>query len=314
MPMIIDDAPIKFIPSSALDRDKYRACIRGSLYPVGYAEPSCLDLMAKQWSALVLGDYDAVMPLPWNRKWGFRYVYNPAFVPQLGIFSSRPLTIFLQDRFFSELKNRFSFCELFLNPGNRQEGLRNKTNFILPLSPAYNHLRENYKKDLKDRLQKARALTCRVTNDPETVVGLYRDLYGKRFRHVTAADYSAFSALAAGKLAAGQLLCREVRDEPTGSLLAANIFLKDNARITNIMAVTIPEGRQRFAQHFLLDSIIREYAGQPLLLDFEGSEIPGVAAFYQRFGAVTESYPLFRYNGLPFPFRLLKREKDFAAL
>src|ERR1700712_3420862 len=100
MPMIIDDAPIKLIRSSALDRDKYRACLHGSLYPTGYAEPFYLDRMAKQWSALVLGDYDAVMPLPWNRKWGFRYVYNPAFVPQLGIFSPRPLTIFLQERFF----------------------------------------------------------------------------------------------------------------------------------------------------------------------------------------------------------------------
>ena len=307
-----EEAPIRLLSASALDRHKYSACLAASLHPVGYAEAGYLGHMARQWSVLVLGDYEAVMPLPWNRKWGFRYVYNPAFVPQVGIFSARPLTIFLQDRFFLELKKHFSFCELFLNPGNRQEGLRNKTNYILPLSLSYTLIREGYKKDLRERLHKARSLTCRVTQDPETVVSLYRDLYGKRFKHVGTAEYAAFSALAAEKLSAGQLLCREVRDEPTGSLLAANLFLRDNKRLTNIMAVTIPEGRQRFAQHFLLDSIIREYAGQPLLLDFEGSEIPGVAAFYQRFGALAESYPFFRYNGLPFPLRLMKREKDFS--
>jgi len=40
----------------------------------------------------------------------------------------------------------------------------------------------------------------------------------------------------------------------------------------------------------LFDSIIEEYAGQKKILDFEGSGIPGVARFFQSFGAVNEPY------------------------
>ena len=32
-----------------------------------------------KWDALVLDDYAAVMPLTWRRKYGTRYLYQPAF-------------------------------------------------------------------------------------------------------------------------------------------------------------------------------------------------------------------------------------------
>ena len=42
--------------------------------------------MAKQWDALVLNDYEAVMPLTWNKKYGIAYLYQPFLTAQLGVF------------------------------------------------------------------------------------------------------------------------------------------------------------------------------------------------------------------------------------
>lgn len=41
--------------------------------------------MAKNWDALVLNDYEAVMPLTWNKKYGICYLYQPPFTACLGI-------------------------------------------------------------------------------------------------------------------------------------------------------------------------------------------------------------------------------------
>ena len=47
-----------------------------------------LDHMAKHWDALVSGDYEAVMPLTWNRKYGIYYLYQPFLAAQLGVFGA----------------------------------------------------------------------------------------------------------------------------------------------------------------------------------------------------------------------------------
>ena len=71
--------------------------------------------------------------------------------------------------------------------------------------------------------------------------------------------------------------------------------------------LSVWEGRQKAAGHFLLDNLFREWAGHPLLLDFEGSELPGVSFFYSNFGGHDQPYYFYRYNDLPWPLRLFKK-------
>ena len=59
------------------------------------------------------------------------------------------------------------------------------------------------------------------------------------------------------------------------------------------------DGKRVEANYFLYDRIINEFANTPVLLDFEGSDIEGIASFYQKFNPVNEEYPHIRYNNLP---------------
>jgi hypothetical protein len=51
-----------------------------------------------------------------------------------------------------------------------------------------------------------------------------------------------------------------------------------------MLASNIQEGRKKGASHQLIDTLIREYAGKDYWLDFEGSDIPGIAFFFEGFG------------------------------
>jgi len=55
-----------------------------------------LDHMAKQWDGLILSggvpaenEYEAVMPLTWNKKYGMAYLYQPFLTAQLGVFGRK---------------------------------------------------------------------------------------------------------------------------------------------------------------------------------------------------------------------------------
>ncbi|MGZ3950491.1 MAG: hypothetical protein ACXVBZ_03805, partial [Flavisolibacter sp.] len=66
--------------------DKWDRCISGSSNGLIYAYSYYLDATADNWDALVLNDYQAVMPLPWRKKFGVFYLYQPSFAAQLGVF------------------------------------------------------------------------------------------------------------------------------------------------------------------------------------------------------------------------------------
>jgi hypothetical protein len=43
-----------------------------------------------------------------------------------------------------------------------------------------------------------------------------------------------------------------------------------------------------------------------MILDFEGSDHPGIAHFYANFGGIDQPYFFYRRNRLPWPIRWLK--------
>ena len=86
---------VKFISRDRLDVKKWDQCIDNATNGVIYAYSFYLDRMSKHWDALVYGDYEYVMPLTWNRKFGIHYLYQPPFTAALALFEM----IFLQPLF-----------------------------------------------------------------------------------------------------------------------------------------------------------------------------------------------------------------------
>ena len=123
---------------------------------------------------------------------------------------------------------------------------------------------------------------------------------------VTTANYQRLKAIAKQLFDYQQCFLRKVLDRKN-NLLAGALFFKDENRIYNILPSSTEEGRKASAMHYLIDSVIQEFAGTPLIFDFEGSDVPGIKAFYQSFGAVNEPYYHLHYNHLPVPYRWLKR-------
>ena len=275
-----------------------------------YGTSHYLDTMADNWDGLVLNDYEAVMPLTWRKKYGIRYLYQPAFVQQLGVFSSVTLNENVIHDFINAAQ-KFRFAEIPLNFDNHLSmgGLIkvHKNNYLLPLKSSYCELSDQYQPYLKERLHRLQKFVLQYENSPDytEAITLYNTMYGDKMSF-TVKDKNNFTKLCDTFSTTGQVIVRKVSTNHYDDL-AVLLMLKDRNRLYNIMSYTSLEGRKMLANYFMYDEVIKEFAGQGLILDFEGSDVEGIAYFYSKFATINQQYPFVKWNNLPWLLKLLKR-------
>jgi len=301
---------IQYVPYKEIDFIKWDHCISSSANGLIYGHSYYLDHMARQWDALVWNDYEAVMPLTWNRKYGIAYLYQPFLTAQLGLFGN-DITPKLLEAFFRAIPSQFRYWDFYLNHKNlfplEDFHLYQRKNYILNLDIPYAALYKNYKENIRRNIRKAEQLGCKpiLDFDVEKVIALAVDqmrTYTKessdnveRFRKLYNYLHSRKQAITYGILSA--------KDE----LIASCIFVFSHSRAYYILVGNHPDGRTIGASHSLVDAFIKDNASKKMLLDFEGSDIRNLAFFYSSFGAHEENYAAIKMNKLPFYLKWLKK-------
>jgi hypothetical protein len=294
---------IRYIKRKEIDAQKWDACIEKSLNALVYGYSWYLDCVAENWDALVEDDYSSVFPLPWKQKYGIKYIYQPFFCQQLGVFSRRAINQDLLNQFIKAVPLKFCLIDLNINGANifETKPLKAKKNYLLKLNESYDALFENYEQNNKKNIVKARknglSLTKKITN--EDLITHFKGAYGKFYRQIRESDYDRLMRL----IAVGQSL-KKVRltgvIDKDGNLCASALFIHANKRYHYLFGAPTEKGRESRAIYFLLDEFIKEKSNSDQILDFEGSEIPNVEYFYKNFGAAPEYYFNLRVNRLKF--------------
>jgi hypothetical protein len=264
--------------------------------------------MACDWDGLVLGDYRAVMPLPWRKKWHISYLYQPPLTAQLGVFGNA-LTPLLFSRFLEAVPAKFRYWDFSLNHQNffstESFPLYQRKNFVLPLNQPYGILWKGYRENIRRNIKKSRDIGCRVKKDvhPDQVI----DLVKFNGQKGDAEDFSGFAALF-HRLKDEGMACTYGIVSAKDDLLSSAVFLFSHQRAYYILVGNHPNGRTLGASHALIDAFIQDHAGKDMVLDFEGSDIRNLAFFYSSFGAQEEVYPAIRLNRLPWWAKWLKEK------
>ena len=293
---------IQYVPYQHIDKRKWDACIDNAGNGLIYGCSFYLDAMAKHWDALVLGDYEAVMPLTWNKKYGIHYLYQPFFTSCLGLFGNNISAALLND-FLQQVPAKFKYWDIYLNHSNFFQlpgfELYQRMNYVLPLNDGYEKLQEAFRDNIKRNIKKAEKLNCVVKKNiaVEEVIGLAIE-QSQQFSPVTKNDYDNFKKLYYLLRPQQQAITYGVYTA-ADMLVASCVFFFFKKRAYYILAGNHPNGKTIGASHALINAFIKDYAGQNILLDFEGSDIRNLAFFYSSFGAAEEKYVGLKYNGLP---------------
>lgn len=95
-----------------------------------------------------------------------------------------------------------------------------------------------------------------------------------------------------------------------GEIVGGGFFLKTHQTVTYLKGVSIESAKKQGAMYGLMNFAFHHYKSTYHTFDFGGSDIPAVAEFYHKFGAVDQSYYEITRNRLPLWFRLLKKWKN----
>lgn len=78
---------IRYLKHNEIDKIKWDHTIKNSFNHLPYAYSWYLDCVCPNWHALVTENYEFVFPITLRRKAGVKYLYQPYFTQQLGLFS-----------------------------------------------------------------------------------------------------------------------------------------------------------------------------------------------------------------------------------
>ncbi|MDY0780093.1 hypothetical protein [Tenacibaculum sp. IB213877] len=300
---------ISLISREKLDVDKYNACVENSMQANIFGFSWYLDIACENWSVLVLDNYEAVMPIPWRKKFFIKYVYPPFWVLQLGIYSK---VVEDENEFLIELFSEFKFVESRLNTQNSFSMFLNyrfqKHFQILGLEQDYIHILSKYRKDRKKDLQRAKKadLTERWNDQPQNLIKLYHQNVGARVRKIKEKDYENLLKLMQRCIdkKVGEIL--SVYDK-NGQIVASGFFIKYKGRVSILVSSTDFKRRKNGANTFLIDRAIYKYQPTYKIFDFGGSSMKSISKYFLSFGSHNESYYFLKYNNLPKFLKFFKR-------
>lgn len=288
---------IRIIAREDIDKTKWNSCVHYAANGNVFGYLWYLDATAREWDGLVMGDYDAVMPLtPAVLSWGRKAIVQPPLVRELAVYSPYPLSDDLVKSFWQAIPAVYSSVNLQMDAFCKGHGddWKNdiRTNYYLPLLEAYELLRERYRQSLIDKLVIARDADLFPFSNikPEKIAEHYRnnhpELSEDAFHGLQRIMYNA---LHRGWGFASGIINREQE------ILASDFFITSHGRLMSLAPAVSPKGRQAHALEYLYDLIIRQQAGNPNALDFNNPQDNTVIA--QEFGAF--SYDYFQVQRVP---------------
>jgi len=298
---------INFIRHGEIDRKKWDQCVLNSKQKMVYSQSWYLDLVAPGWCGLVEDDYLSVMALPLRTKFGIRYIFQPLFAQQLGVYSTEIIEASKTKEFIQAIPPDIRYIDYNLNHlnkiSNNEFAISPKTNYELDLSRRYSELETNYSANTRRNLIKTIA-HIEVSQDinVQDIISLKRETVKYKrpayFYEWLNCFMDNIISLKRGFLVGAFY---------NGQLVGAAFFVLYEDRLYYLIPVSNEKGKEERAMFAILDYVIGKYADSDVILDFEGSGIHGIARFFAGFGAKSKKYFNVKVNNLPFIIKLFKK-------
>ncbi|MBS7332951.1 MAG: hypothetical protein KIG88_05060 [Weeksellaceae bacterium] len=288
---------IRRVKRENIDLEKYSRCLAESVNYRIYAEYWYLDtLVGNNWDCYVLNDYEAIMPLPFVKKFGIKFISQPIYCQQLGVFHSKNFTkeLFLEFQKKLQINIVRYYCFNEQNVLDYEIENATKLNQILSLNFDYDSYTSTIRKNRKQEIRKGlpKQFSIVESSNDQSFIALLKE------------DYQEIkNNLSLDKL---QLLVTEIQNRnlgktisilEEGKVVASSFYIVSGNRLIQLCNAKRINYSINF-NTFIVDFMIKKYTKKGLVLDFEGSSIKGVNEFNSSFRA--ENKYLKEYQNLKF--------------
>ncbi|MFH2141797.1 MAG: hypothetical protein ABIJ97_05210 [Bacteroidota bacterium] len=303
---------LTYIEHSKIDFQKWDQTINKSVNGLVYAYSWYLNIVSPEWDAIIESDYDTVMPVTVSKKAGLTFFIQPLLTQQLGVFSRSVLSSEMVDEFLIFAKEKFRYINININKFNKINSdkykVKDLVTFELELISLYDKLYKKYSTNTKRNIKNALKNKISVINaiTPNQMIDLLKDNLGEKIAELNDSIYNNMRKIASFSLQHGLAELIGAYTEKN-ELCSAGFFITTNNKSIFLFGGSTPEGKEKSAMFMIIDNFIRKYSEKNIILDFEGSNIPGLARFYGGFGASPSKYINLTINNLPWYLKLIKK-------
>jgi len=295
---------LKVVAHSEIDRLKWNQMAALAQFPY-FMHTDYLDACWPEWDALILGDYEAALPLKIKKKLVWSIALHPLFIRSIEVLGDTTKSTVLSD-WLQENVDFFKLCfvKSFSNLENEERLFQ-----ILPLDSAYIEIRKQYSENVKRKLKSFEKSGLQVTegNNIEGLIQLFKAEKADVYEQMNEKALTHLAQLMEAYLTNGRGKLVEVRSQY--QLLAAAFFIVQEKKCLYLKGIVNAEGKKIGGMQALFDMVIQEGANRLEYLDFGGSNDAGLAAFNRKFGSNDFKYVLLKQNKLPWPFNWLADRK-----
>lgn len=298
---------IQLLNNTQIDKVKWNALNNATnTIAAVYNSSAYLDALSPNWEALIINDYDVALALPYKQKACLKLYSNPVFLQKLSIIG-KPSQEHLQ--LLQKELERIKLFQLSLDYRYFNAfQCKQRNNYYIDLSLSYDILLKAYKSDAKVNVRKSKTFGLKVERLPDFRFTF--ESYKKTYGHLNGYTLSHFNALALFlEQQPNAYDCYAVYNAQQ-QIVYSVILLKDAHRYYYLMSGAQKEFQSLRPTYFFIDWFLQEHAQQTgKIFDFEGSDLPNVAFYFERYGAELEHYYQYYQNKLSFPLQKILDKK-----
>ena len=281
------------VSRSDVDNQKWNSIVDQYSNGRPYTYTWYLDALTQgKWKAVIIGNYDAIMPLPYHRKYVYQSrVYQPFLTQWFGPLGSTDDKKMYRDlvKYVSkQYPNSHIMFPQMEGISDLVKSAELRSSQTVDISQDISSIRANYGKNRRREIRQ---------NSPDVEIDFHTDI--DRFL----ADYQLSTypvvkpILKQWKMFRRLLeVCHQqnilqiisVKNEQ--GLLTTSANLVTSTRVISLIGATSELGRTLSGNAVRMDAMINQYCGKKAVFDFFGSSMPGVKKFNLQFGALDESY------------------------
>jgi len=275
---------IKKIKYQDIDFDKYKTCIENSAQKNFYCKKDNLDFLCKNWEILVMGDYEAVMPIPFVKKAFFKVVDMPLFCQQLGVFSIRDAQEINQN-FLDFFKNNYTIINYQFNTNNQfTEHLQKKKNYVISVQEYAFLRRKKYFKGRKSTVKTAQYLEFRELSTHGHILDFIKNNF-KGLEKESDMDFFIRYLF----FLENQNKLKLFGSYFENKLTNIAVLIDDDNNYALLGLLNSEELKSHNGASFLIDRILEQNI-EHKSFNFMGGSIRGIEVFFKSFGSDLQEY------------------------
>lgn len=300
---------IKILRYKDIDVQKWNDCLAKIPFAHFYALHAYLSSICT-WDAIVVsnkdGNYVGLLPLPFKKTFGIRYLSHPYFCQQLGYFSNQELSHSEAKKIVLLLKLNYLFGQTQWMENQIFTGkmhLNKRKNYELFLDKSFEEIKQNFNSNRTRVLKKLTKYDCKLvlSSDLKDIENCIVDMkleIGDRFPEVVSEDYQNLTRalLSIAEDAKIQCVSAFISEEKA----CQSLFIEYNKRIVYLFGYTKENYVASGISSLTFLEILKQEQNSNKILDLEGGNIAGIERFFLSFGANQKNY----YHVLLRPFCL----------